>query len=518
MNRKFFFVIVFLLFLFDSVFGADDIFFLNPGKRFWIAYTYPVADHTEVFVRFFNGTKWETPIEVTDGVMSSFSPSIAVAPDGSLWIAWVTLDKKGSSVYAKRYKDGFWSKTFFIGEKDENEDRQPFIDVSRDGYAGIVWSGNDGNDDEIYFSFYKKGKWSKEIMVNNSNFSPDIDSSVCVFSENDIWVVWNGWERDSYVLKARERKLVRFHKSKRFDFEKVFPGSPKERCSFVSDGEKSFLFFYKKGDLFVAIFDKSGNLSVKKVLPHRFFLREIKKLNLYYMNELFIAYVSESGKNMGINLTLFLRFMKRNRFFKCREANYVYSFDEESIFEPLFGKKSNKKVSLLLFGDEFAYGCGGKKGGFGKTLFNLYGKNVKCDGFFGETMVSGIKRLEVSLNKEKPEKVVLIEGFNDVVLGRSPETIRFNVEKMIVESLSFGARPYPALIPINTAFRMRLKRTNWAIKDACRKTGFNYANTMRFFPRDINERNVCFKNVFYLNDAGYELMAYGIYVSLFDKK
>ena len=295
MVKRFFFFLVFLFSVFSDPLWAEDIYFFNPGESFWVAYTYPVSDHTEVFIQEFANGEWQVPIQVTDGVMPSYSPSIALAPDGTLWVAWVSLDKKGSSIYTKRYKNGLWSKTYPVSEADNLEDSQPCIDVSKEGNAYIVWAGSDGKDDEIYFSFFRKGKWSKEIMVNYQNYSPDIDPSICVLSEKKIKVLWSGWKKGRYASFFSKRKLTRFQTDDSIDLNVFFPSKAKEFYSLVFNGSLK-VFFYVDGDFYVAFTGDKGVENVKRALPHKKFLEKLNMLDFYFINQFCVAYLSPLGK------------------------------------------------------------------------------------------------------------------------------------------------------------------------------------------------------------------------------
>ena len=120
------------------------------------------------------------------------------------------------------------------------------------------------------------------------------------------------------------------------------------------------------------------------------------------------------------------------------------------------------------------------------------------------------------IERKKPANLVVFEGFNDVLLGRSAGSIGFNAQEIMVKCFFNETKPFIAGILENSLFPERIRRANVEIEKSCRRIGFRYIDVMKFFPKEFND--IFYSNMFFPNDKGYELISYSIYDSLRKKK
>lgn len=65
-------------------------------------------------------------------------PSIAVAPDGSIWTAWLSYSEPSDTVAIRRYQDGKWGNLLWVpGSEGDNRMPQAAADPANRIRAGF---------------------------------------------------------------------------------------------------------------------------------------------------------------------------------------------------------------------------------------------------------------------------------------------------------------------------------------------------------------------------------------------
>lgn len=86
---------------------------------------------------------------------------------------------------------------------------------------------------------------------------------------------------------------------------------------------------------------------------------------------------------------------------------------------------------IMAFGDSLTYGYGGNSKTYPDTLAQLSNYEVVNYGVNGNTTSDGLRRIQESLEKEKPKLVILSLGGNDVLRSVPKQVIKDNLKKMV---------------------------------------------------------------------------------------
>ncbi len=113
---------------------------------------------------------------------------------------------------------------------------------------------------------------------------------------------------------------------------------------------------------------------------------------------------------------------------------------------------------ILAFGDSLTYGTGaGSDRDYPAVLSTLIDREVINDGIPGELSLQGLKRLPEALEQYQPDILILIHGGNDLLRGRSQQSLRANLGEMIriaqarqIDVLLLGI-PVPRLFVLESA-------------------------------------------------------------------
>ncbi len=104
---------------------------------------------------------------------------------------------------------------------------------------------------------------------------------------------------------------------------------------------------------------------------------------------------------------------------------------------PIASAQTQKPYSILMFGDSITagYGLEAKDAPPAQleSILNKKGKQVQVinGGVSGDTTAAGRSRIEWTLDKHKPDMVILALGANDMLRGISPKITRENMHAMV---------------------------------------------------------------------------------------
>lgn len=167
----------------------------------------------EIFVRVWNGNDWS---EVGAGSASgggisntpkkSWFPSLAITPNGTPYIAWQDSSSGNFEIYVRAWNGSDWvevgaSSASGGGISNTNGDsKNPSLAIAPDGTPYVAWEDySNGGDGDIYVRAWKGGSWEE---VGTGSASGDGVSNSLGWSENAAlaiapngtpFLAWDDW-------------------------------------------------------------------------------------------------------------------------------------------------------------------------------------------------------------------------------------------------------------------------------------------------------------------------------------
>jgi hypothetical protein len=141
---------------------------------------------------------WSTPVKVTDDEYRNGHPTIDAGADGSKLLAWVAGSGANYKIHYSVGTEGIWSKAAVI-PSSLKVNLAPSVLIDTAGQKWVVWSGDDGGQDEIYFSRYIGNSWTVPALVNTPNEVPDVLPEISLNGDNIPQVTWTGYRNGAYV-------------------------------------------------------------------------------------------------------------------------------------------------------------------------------------------------------------------------------------------------------------------------------------------------------------------------------
>ena len=159
---------------------------------------------SRVFTSRFEKDVWSNRVQLSSPNQSAVYPAISTGPNSITWVVWTVLQGKNSDLFfTTSLEKGGWAEPAQI-ITNLSSNSAAMITVDRENTPWVVWSGFDGQDDEIFFTRWNGASWDIPLMVNDDNFTPDIIPSMALNDEGFPVIRWLGFAENGYVLLAKE--------------------------------------------------------------------------------------------------------------------------------------------------------------------------------------------------------------------------------------------------------------------------------------------------------------------------
>jgi len=184
---------------------TTDLYSLRPTSHGWIAAGHALTDtgHPDLMVvQQFEGQLETLPLPKT-GTGKLRGQPVVLASDGSLvGLAWVEGDSQSDlQIWAATWTGTGWGEREPVSGPGPGSQLALAGAVLADSSRLLVWTGFDGEDDEILFSRRDGAIWSSPELVHADNQVPDITPAL-VALRNSAVVAWSWFDGSDYRIKT----------------------------------------------------------------------------------------------------------------------------------------------------------------------------------------------------------------------------------------------------------------------------------------------------------------------------
>ncbi|MBC7288899.1 MAG: exo-alpha-sialidase, partial [Armatimonadetes bacterium] len=128
-----------------------------------------------------------------------YRPAIAIAQDGTWWIAWVSWKNgEGDRLFVASGRPGAWSEPVELSDSPGDYLR-PSIVVDRSGRPWVFFATRVDGDVEVCYKRLADGRWTERRVVG-PNPGPDFNVEAALAPDGRIVAVWQSWRGDSYKI------------------------------------------------------------------------------------------------------------------------------------------------------------------------------------------------------------------------------------------------------------------------------------------------------------------------------
>ena len=134
-------------------------------------------------------------------------PSIAAAPDGSVWLVWLAYSDRRDEIAVRPWKDGEWGNMRYV-PNTSGDVWLPQAGVDADGRLWVVWSQMLAGNWDIFARSYdeEQSAWGPMIRLTD-NVLPDVYPRLAADGRGGLALVWQGFRgrHSNIYLKTFER-------------------------------------------------------------------------------------------------------------------------------------------------------------------------------------------------------------------------------------------------------------------------------------------------------------------------
>ncbi|MGI8744345.1 MAG: hypothetical protein ACR2NN_17580 [Bryobacteraceae bacterium] len=119
-------------------------------------------------------------------------PSLALAKDGSVWVAWQAYRDNGDNVYVRHSMSGGWSAPFRLTTQKGDVFQTAIAEDGR-GRIWVVWSQRANEDWNLWARVYSGNAWSPPRQITSGN-SPNMFHKLIADSTGNVHLIWTGYQ------------------------------------------------------------------------------------------------------------------------------------------------------------------------------------------------------------------------------------------------------------------------------------------------------------------------------------
>jgi hypothetical protein len=195
---------------------------IAPDGMPYVAWEDSSSGDGEIYVRRWNGSSWE---EVGTGSASgggisnnsgtSGSPSLAITPDGTLYVAWADSSSGDSEIYVRRWNGSSWEEVGTDSasgggiSNNSGNSELPSLAIAPDGTPYVAWEDLSSGDYEIYVRRWNGSSWGEVGAGSTSgggisnNSGDSYDPSVAITPDGAPYVAWHDDSGGDYEIYVR---------------------------------------------------------------------------------------------------------------------------------------------------------------------------------------------------------------------------------------------------------------------------------------------------------------------------
>ncbi|MDR3637299.1 MAG: hypothetical protein P4L84_26080 [Isosphaeraceae bacterium] len=168
----------------------------------------PTKNGDRIELRRFDGKTWRPALNVTEGGLDVWRPTVAVDGQGVVWVAWAQQLDGDWDIFTRRYTpgraggDGSWSDISRV-TKTKGSDFHVVAATDSQGTVWLAWQAwRDGNYEILAAAQQEGHAWSKPRVVSDSPAN-DWGPAIAADGKGNVYVVWDTYDKGNYDVRLR---------------------------------------------------------------------------------------------------------------------------------------------------------------------------------------------------------------------------------------------------------------------------------------------------------------------------
>lgn len=156
------------------------------------------AGNWEILAMAFRDQVWEKPVTLSDNLGPDIDPHVAQGPHGSIYVAWQSLTGSTSQIRMRHLIGGKWSDIVRVTDSPQNS-WAPAIAVARNGTAWIAWDRYNKSYDVYARSYSPQSGFGPERAIAASERF-EAYASIAIDPQDRPWIAYEtsgvNWGKD----------------------------------------------------------------------------------------------------------------------------------------------------------------------------------------------------------------------------------------------------------------------------------------------------------------------------------
>jgi len=474
--------------------------------RIWLVWEEKGSERSDIYIAQLRNNKIVNPTALTDNMRGfNFSPNINFSIENDLFMAWVNYYQKKYTIVVKNVRT---NQCWHINSYSALD---PQLIIDETGKIWLFWVGQLRNCDEILYTTFDGVKWKEPSSLNQYPDVPHITPSIALDFYGFPHVVWSSYDGDDYELYYSYWDGNKWHKEKRItnnqdiadnspSISLLFDAIPLVTWSRYINGKREVCATYKNGNGWSAPLNISEDKNITD--PPQL---------VSFMDKIGISWQVE--KEIKVIL---LDFQELQLFLPGQNEKdglpRIMALDDDKYIG--FGDS----ITYGIISHQAA-----PNRGYVPRLEKLIDSNIKNStvlnkGVGGENTSEGRSRINGVIKSAEAKTIFLMEGTNDVKNTRiSMDTASFNLRQMANTCLNYNMTVFLSTI-IDTpgddeVQKARIRSLNSKIKSIAASPKIHFVDNFKAF---TDHSGNLYSDSTHPNDAGYQLIAATWYKKLKD--
>lgn len=489
----------------------------DKAGRIWLAWEEKKPEKSDIYVARLKNKRIVNQISLTtDRKGFNFSPHIDFSFRNELWIAWVNYFQKKYTILVKNITtDQIWE----INPSLTSSAHSPHIIIDGTENIWLFWVGQLRGRDEILYTNYDGERWRESLSLNQYSDVPHITPSISLDYNGLPHIVWSAYDGDDYELYYSYWDGIKWIQEKRItnnqNIADTYPSIsllldtiPIVVWSRYTKGKREVCLSYKSGEEWSSEINISGDKNITNP-PKLVSLRD------------------RIGVSWQVNKeikTILMHFNKLQEFFFLKKRNTSSPWILPINFFRILALDKDK---YICFGDSITYGIiayeAAPELGYVPRLEKLIDENIRDSeainrGIGGEKTAEALSRINSVINEDQSKTIFLMEGTNDVKDETiSMDTAAFNLEQMVERCLSFEMTVFLASIikkDLWEYYKERILGLNEKIESIASSLNIDFVDQFEAFWINQDLPGGLYSDATHPNEQGYQIMAETWYEAL----
>jgi hypothetical protein len=171
-----------------------------PDGAIWVAWQEYRAGSDRVLARRYSNGTWDSPVPLAENT-DAYRTAVAQAGDSRVWVVWAAQANGEWALWGRSFDGRAWDAPQKLSTTPGPNMHHSLV-ADGQGNLWLAWQGFDHGQSDIFLRIYRSGRWGPVVRVSESSAN-DWEPSVAVDRAGRGWIAWDTYVAGNYDVLAR---------------------------------------------------------------------------------------------------------------------------------------------------------------------------------------------------------------------------------------------------------------------------------------------------------------------------